>query len=129
MAARPKREANGLDRREGAGAGCVGVLAAVRDVVRTPGRGGSGGLEGDAIVEGRGGRGRAGFCEGEINVGYGGKGVDEDFGKACDDIGDGEMGVGVSEFWGVNVGRGGRDARAEVRVVGFKIAWNDFDDG
>lgn len=29
----------------------------------------------------------------------------------------------------MNVGRGGRDASADVRVAGFKIAWKDFDDG
>lgn len=54
VGARPKREANGFDRRDpAAGWGA------------TPGRGrgGSGGLEGESMGCGRGGKGREGLCD------------------------------------------------------------------
>lgn len=61
VAARPNNDANGFDRREGAGAMWAGVLAADKEELRAPGRGGKGGLVGKELAEGRGGKGSAGF--------------------------------------------------------------------
>lgn len=53
---RPNKDAKDVERRAAAAAG---VLLALRDTARTLGRGGSGGLEGEALLMvGRGGRGR-----------------------------------------------------------------------
>ena len=119
--ARPKRDANGLDKRE--------VDEAAVDWTLGRGRGGNGGFAG-LDASGRGGRGREGWCDVRPNVGY--MGVDGVLGERGNG-GSGEPGKpgegGCGDVWRTDDGRGGKASNADVRVTGSRIALNAFDDG
>lgn len=116
----PKREANGLDRREPTGVPVGGILGR--------GRGGSGGFE-PADAGGRGGSGNDGWCEVRAYDGYvGAAAILGESGKG----GGGDAGDPCIEDWAegctIGNGRGGRDKRADVRVDGSSIALNALDE-